>query len=128
MLAPEDLDTVKKRLTGELEIERNSTRRQAEIAFKRALYPIGHPNHLLSTDEELQQLKSVRGLRNFRENTGLVNFVCRNVLRVRYRFAHCCATDYSGGAGGIPREERRSLISHMRYRSRMFTQYASLFF
>lgn len=60
LFSAEDLETVKKRLVGEREIEKNTTRKQVEIAYCRMLFPPNHPNWSNTSEEEIEQIKSVR--------------------------------------------------------------------
>lgn len=56
--APEELEKVKKQFAGELQRNLESTDYQAEDAFTRAIYPVGHPNRQPPPAEMLAAIKS----------------------------------------------------------------------
>ncbi len=53
------LNTVKKRIIGELEQNKEDTRRQAQIAFLREMYPARHPNYHLTIEEEITYVEQI---------------------------------------------------------------------
>ncbi len=54
-----DLETVKTRTIGTLQRAKESTRNQASTEFSHLLYPEGHPNYKLSTDDAINAVQSV---------------------------------------------------------------------
>lgn len=55
----EELQTLKVRTVGNLERAKEGTKEQAFIEFLRKLYPLGHPNHRLTTDEAIASVKAI---------------------------------------------------------------------
>ncbi|NOZ75381.1 MAG: insulinase family protein, partial [FCB group bacterium] len=54
-----DLASVKKRTIGSLRRAKESTRNQASTAFSQILYPEGHPNYKLSTDDAIADVEKI---------------------------------------------------------------------
>lgn len=63
----EELETLKIRTVGNLERAKENTKEQAAIVFLRKLYPDGHPNRRLTTEEAIDSVQtlSVRDLKTF---------------------------------------------------------------
>lgn len=96
LLSAADLETVKKRLIGEREIEKNTTRKQCEITYSRLLFPVGHPNWSTTSAEEIEQIKSVCFSRS-----------CLNLTRA-FALGHC------GGACSFSYQGRRKVLCLLR--------------
>ena len=59
-LSPQEFLKAKQQLTGNLQASLQSTDARAREAYARAVYPQGHPNHPLSTEETLASVKSAQ--------------------------------------------------------------------
>ncbi|RMF09586.1 MAG: insulinase family protein [Candidatus Neomarinimicrobiota bacterium] len=55
----DDLESVKKRTIGSLRRAKESTRNQASTAFSQIIYPEGHPNYKLSTDDAIAAVERI---------------------------------------------------------------------
>ena len=96
----DDLKTVKKRLIGGLERSKENTRIQAQIALLRKLYPDGHPNYLLTIDEEIAFIEEISSndLKKFHNRTyGLGSVLLVAVGDVnKHTFARAVKTAFKG--------------------------------
>jgi len=59
LLHEEDLNTVKKRMIADLEHQKQSTGRQANIAFSQVVYPRNHPNFELDLEEQIKEVNAI---------------------------------------------------------------------